>query len=148
MARPSSGVWFKWQYDKSQMQAIKEAGFESVRIFMPYAAKLEETQEQIEDALEAGLSIVVCMWGLNDWASNVAKGEREIANGGSNGEGWGPLALAWKVCAPPRPLTAQPVACSYTYFKSFATSPKHSKSDEPTPTAAGLLQSARLRGAE
>ena len=70
MARPSSGVWFKWQYDKSQMQAIVEAGFASVRIFMPYAAKLEETQEQIEDALEAGLSIVVCMWGLSDWASN------------------------------------------------------------------------------
>ncbi|EOD37943.1 hypothetical protein EMIHUDRAFT_224944 [Emiliania huxleyi CCMP1516] len=97
VATPSSGVWFKWQYDKSQMQAIAEAGFESVRIFMPFSSKMEEKQKQIEDALDAGLSIVVCMWGEWGWSWNVTKGVCEISNGRRNrGEGWGALARAWK----------------------------------------------------
>ena len=36
VASPSSGTWSKSQYEATQMQAIAEAGFESVRVFMPF----------------------------------------------------------------------------------------------------------------
>ena len=118
VANPSSGVWFTWQYEKSQMQAIAEAGFESVRIMMPFNAKMEEKQKQIEDALDAGLSIVVCMWGEWGWSRNVEQGMSEISNGrhqvypdGSvvvTSSGWGALALAWKVCAASLSTVAAP----------------------------------------
>ena len=90
VSRPNSGVWFKIQYNASQMRAIAEAGFESVRIFMPYFANVSETEQQIVDALDNNLAIVVCMWGLNSWPGNVALGERQIA------QKWGDLARRWK----------------------------------------------------
>ena len=90
VSRPSSGAWFKIQYNASQMQAIAEAGFESVRIFMPYFADVRETEQQIIDALDNDLAIVVCMWGLRSWAGNVALGEQQIA------QKWGDLARRWK----------------------------------------------------
>ena len=90
VSRPSSGAWFKIQYHASQMQAIAEAGFESVRIFMPYFADVRETEQQIIDALDNDLAIVVCMWGLRSWAGNVALGEQQIA------QKWGDLARRWK----------------------------------------------------
>ncbi len=90
VSRPSSGAWFKIQHNASQMQAIAEAGFESVRIFMPYFANVRETEQQIIDALDNNLAIVVCMWGLRSWAGNVSLGERQIA------QKWGDLARRWK----------------------------------------------------
>ena len=90
VSRPNSGVWFKVQYNASQMQAIAEAGFESVRIFMPYFANVSETEQQIIDALDNDLAIVVCMWGLNSWPENVFLGERQIA------QKWRDLARRWK----------------------------------------------------
>ena len=90
VSRPSSGAWFKIQYDALQMQTIAEAGFESVRIFMPYFATASETEQQIRDALDHDLAVVVCMWGRSSWASNVSLGEQQIA------QKWGDLARLWK----------------------------------------------------
>ncbi len=90
VSRPSSGAWFKIQYNASQMQAIAEAGFESVRIFMPFYATSSETEQQIIDALDNNLAVVVCMWGLRSWPGNVSQGERQIA------QKWGDLARRWK----------------------------------------------------
>jgi hypothetical protein len=90
VSRPKRGVWFKNQYHVDQMQAIAEVGFESVRIFMPYYADVAETEEQIKDALDNNLAIVVCMWGLGSWANNISSGELQIA------QKWGDLARRWK----------------------------------------------------
>jgi len=90
VSTPSDGVWFKSTYDPNQMKAVAEAGFEAVRVFMPYLADTQRTQEQINDALANNLAISVCMWGMGSWASNPTKGKTDIARK------WGQLASQWK----------------------------------------------------
>ena len=70
-------------------QAIAEAGFESVRVFSSFNANLSQVDAQIDDALSAGLSIVVCLWGLNEWAEDPELGRSQIA------ERWHSLAARW-----------------------------------------------------
>jgi len=141
VATPNSGAWFTWQYEKSQMQAIAEAGFESVRIFMPFASKMEDKQKQIEDALDAGLSIVVCMWGEWGWSWNVEQGVSEISNGRRNrGEGWGALARAWKVY----PQTG----ARYNTIDVPAAAPPSTHTEPTHPACAGLLQTIGFRGTQ
>jgi len=89
VALPDAGVWFKTQYEPAQMQAIAEAGFESVRVFLSFNANLSQVDAQIDDALSAGLSIVVCLWGLNEWAEDPELGRSQIA------ERWHSLAARW-----------------------------------------------------
>ncbi|EOD34853.1 hypothetical protein EMIHUDRAFT_228124 [Emiliania huxleyi CCMP1516] len=89
VALPDAGVWFKTQYEAAQMQAIAEAGFESVRVFSPFNANLSQVDAQIDDALSAGLSIVVCLWGLNEWAEDPELGRSQIV------ERWHSLAARW-----------------------------------------------------
>ncbi len=84
------GAWQKSQYDVVHMQAIAEAGFESVRIFMPYIVDAGNIEVAINDALAYNLSIAVCMWGKNTWPGNVPQAETEIA------DRWGQLADLWK----------------------------------------------------
>lgn len=91
VSTPSSGVWFKTTYNSMQMKAVAEAGFEAVRVFMPYQSMdTNHTQGQIDDALANGLSISVCMWGDGGWANNPTMGQKQI------GEKWGQLATLWK----------------------------------------------------
>jgi len=91
VSTPSSGVWFKTTYDPMQMKAVAEAGFEAVRVFMPYAGgDTNFTQTQIDAALANDLSISVVLWGLGSWSQNPTKGEQQIA------EKWGQLAALWK----------------------------------------------------
>eukprot|EP01047_Picozoa_sp_COSAG01_P078668 COSAG01_NODE_14621_length_1430_cov_176.319309_2_plen_223_part_00 len=90
VSSPDSGMWMKSQYEPAQMQAIAEAGFESVRVFMPYAKNINDTQAQIDDALSNNLSIIVCMWGLPQWSRNYQLGKTDIA------QRWGQLASLWK----------------------------------------------------
>ena len=78
------------------MKAIAEAGFESVRLIVPYPLTLDSVknplgiQDQINDAFANKLSIVICIWGLNTWSTDVSKGKTDIA------ERWGQLARLWK----------------------------------------------------
>ena len=67
---PSAGVWPKVQHDVAQFQAAANAGFTSVRVFMPFRSGTEETEQQIVDALANDLAIVICMWGNSAWAKN------------------------------------------------------------------------------
>jgi len=90
VSNPNNGVWPKIQYDAAQMQAIAEAGFDSVRVFIPYSADAGSTEQQIKDALSHDLAIVVCMWGMHSWSQNPRKGEQQIA------DKWRELAEAWK----------------------------------------------------
>ena len=63
---PTRGVWPKIQYEEGLFKSIREAGFESVRIF----EKGLESKDQIEDALKNDLAIVVCLWGNKKWAKD------------------------------------------------------------------------------
>ena len=83
---PTRGVWPKIQYEEGLFKSIREAGFESVRIF----EKGLESKDQIEDALKNDLAIVVCLWGNKKWAKDPKTGAKELA------EKWSSLAEAWK----------------------------------------------------
>ncbi len=88
---PSSGVWPKVAYDVAQFQAAANAGFKSVRVFMPFRADIEEIEGQIIDALSNDLAIVLCMWGKSSWAKkDIEFGAEQIA------KRWGELARVWK----------------------------------------------------
>lgn len=52
---PDKGVWPKIQHDAAQFQAAADAGFESVRVFMPSGADHKSTEQQIKDALSNDL---------------------------------------------------------------------------------------------
>ena len=88
---PENGVWFKVQHEHGHFKAAADAGFESVRIFMPFQANIESKEAQIKDALEHNLAVVICMWGSYTWSKeDITKGTREIA------ARWGELAKRWK----------------------------------------------------
>ena len=87
---PDRGVWTKIQHDAAQFQATADAGFESVRVFMPASADHKSTEQQIKDALSSDLAIVVCMWGTHAWSRNTNLGAKHIA------DKWRELAMAWK----------------------------------------------------
>jgi hypothetical protein len=90
VANKHGGLGPKVQYDKAQMQAIAEAGFESVRVMLPYSIDADDTDAQISDALANGLSISVVMWGSGAWNMDPSLGQKQIA------EKWGQLARRWK----------------------------------------------------
>lgn len=83
---PTHGVWPKIQYEKGLFKSIKEAGFESVRIF----EKGLKSKDQIEDAIANDLAIVVCLWGNKKWAEDSEMGAKALA------DRWRVMAEAWK----------------------------------------------------
>jgi len=88
---PFSGSFPKVIHERAHMQAIREAGFESVRIFLPYSAGgYLEFESRIQDALDYNLAVVVCMWGNGTWSGDINTGTIQIA------ERWGAIANAWK----------------------------------------------------
>ena len=89
-AHPDHGVWPKIQHDAEQFRAAAQAGFESVRVFLPFRADPVSTEQQIRDALANDLAIVICMWGSPAWSRNPSEGEREIERR------WGELAERWQ----------------------------------------------------
>jgi len=86
-----SGVYPKVQYERAHMEAIKEAGFESVRIYLPFTADYTEFETRIQDALDYNLAIVVCMWGK--WQAWMDGSDADIAEFSNK---WGAIANAWK----------------------------------------------------
>ena len=92
-----SGTFDKLIHERAHMQAISEAGFESVRIFLPYSAGATghvHFEQRIQDALDFDLAVVICMWGKgwgdDSWANKPEQGAREIA------DRWGKIADDWK----------------------------------------------------
>ena len=56
---PQNGVCFKVQHDAAHFRAAAEAGFQSVRVFMPYYGDIKSKEAQIVEALDNDLAIVV-----------------------------------------------------------------------------------------
>ena len=77
---PQNGVWFKVRHDVAHFRAAADAGFQSVRVFMPYYGDIKSKEAQIVEALGNDLAIVVCMWGLNSWSEkDISVGIEQIA---------------------------------------------------------------------
>ncbi|MDP6746756.1 MAG: cellulase family glycosylhydrolase [Candidatus Poribacteria bacterium] len=88
---PQNGVWFKVQHDAAHFRAAADAGFQSVRVFMPYYGDIKSMEAQIVEALDNDLAIVVCMWGLNSWSQkDISVAIEQIA------KRWRHLARLWK----------------------------------------------------
>ena len=87
-----SGSYPKVIHERAHMQAISEAGFESVRIFLPYSAgEFSKFESRIQDALDFNLAVVVCMWGKwKAWMGGTNADINEFSNR------WGAIANAWK----------------------------------------------------
>ena len=87
-----SGSYPKVIHERAHMQAISEAGFESVRIFLPYSAGgFSEFESRIQDALDYNLAVVVCMWGKWEaWMGGTDTDLNEFSNR------WAAIADAWK----------------------------------------------------
>tara|TARA_B100000427_G_C15499518_1_gene591369 strand:- start:338 stop:1903 length:1566 start_codon:yes stop_codon:yes gene_type:complete len=89
-AHSDSGVWSKIQHDSAHFKAVVDAGFDSVRVFLPVHANYESTEKQIKDALSNKLAIVVCLWGSSVWSTNPQLGEQQIV------DKWKKLTEVWK----------------------------------------------------
>ena len=92
---PSSANFDKLMHERGHMQAISEAGFTSVRFFIPYGAPdFTKYEQRIQDALDYNLAVVVGMWGQgwgdNAWHKNPSNGATQIANR------WRTIATRWK----------------------------------------------------
>jgi len=66
-------------YDPAQYDAVKAAGFQSVRFFVVAGKDPAIYKTRIEDALDRGLAVVICLWGSGQWASKPKEGIREFA---------------------------------------------------------------------
>lgn len=91
VSMPAGGPWIKVQHERAHMQAIKEAGFESVRIFMPFNSNINEYEQRIQDALDYNLAVVLCLWGHYQWHNNNIE-----VSSGQIADFWGNLADKWK----------------------------------------------------
>lgn len=91
VSMPASGTWEKVQHEPGHMEAINHAGFESVRIFMPFYESIESTEQRIIDAFDYNLTVVICLWGLEAWSSSSIEAVRnQLA------ARWRELAKAWR----------------------------------------------------
>jgi len=117
-ALPSIGVWPKIQHDVAQFQAAADAGFETVRVFLPFRSDIKIIEEQIDDALSNNLAIVVCMWGSREWSKNPDLGEQQIA------DKWRELGSVAETCT----RAANPI--------------------RPSPTPCGAIRTVRLQPAQ
>lgn len=78
------------QYERAHMQAISEAGFESVRFFISYDSDFNEYETRIQDALDYDLVVVVGIWGANEWSTMaIDVAAAQLA------DRWKTIAQAW-----------------------------------------------------
>ncbi len=72
------GSPIKVLYDPAQYDAVKAAGFQSVRFFVIAGKDPAIYKTRIEDALDRGLAVVLCLWGSSQWASKPKEGLRQF----------------------------------------------------------------------
>ncbi len=68
----------KWIYEEAQLDAIKDAGFTSIRIFVVAMQDPSIYKTLINDALERDLAVLICLWGDTRWVSDPKKGLDEF----------------------------------------------------------------------
>jgi len=64
--------------DPAQYDAVKAAGFQSVRFFISAGKDPAIYKTRIEDALDRGLAVVICLWGNGQWASKPKEGKQKF----------------------------------------------------------------------
>ena len=69
----------KMLYDPAQYDAVKAAGFQSVRFFVGAGRDPAIYKTRIEDALDRGLAVVICLWGNRQWALKPREGMQQFA---------------------------------------------------------------------
>jgi len=62
---PTQAVPNKVLYDPAYFDAVRSAGFESVRFFINYTATPGIYAQIVKDAIDKGLVVVLCMWARN-----------------------------------------------------------------------------------
>jgi len=67
-------------YDPAQYDAVKAAGFRSVRFFVGAGSDPAIYKARIRDALDRGLAVVICMWGNARWGAKPKEGIGQFAN--------------------------------------------------------------------
>lgn len=68
---PSASNFEKTMHEPKHMETIATAGFTNVRFFIAYATNDFTTYRQrVQDALDNDLSVMICMWGPNGWATS------------------------------------------------------------------------------
>jgi hypothetical protein len=77
---PEEGSPVKVMYDPAQCDAIKAAGFQSVRIYVVAGRDPAAYKTMIEDALDRGLAVVISMWGNGQWAAKPKEGRQEFVS--------------------------------------------------------------------
>ncbi|MEM7477750.1 MAG: cellulase family glycosylhydrolase [Planctomycetota bacterium] len=77
---PEPGSPDKFLYEPAQYDAVKAAGFKSVRFCISAADDPAVYEVRINDAFDRGLVVVICMWGSDNWASNPDEGLDEFVS--------------------------------------------------------------------
>jgi len=65
-------------YDPAQYDAVKAAGFRSVRLYVVGERDPANYQRMIRDALDRELAVVISFWGKGQWASKPKEGIHEF----------------------------------------------------------------------
>ena len=65
-------------YDPAQYDAVKAAGFHSIRFFVGAGEDPAIYKTRIQDAFDRDLAVVICLWGSGQWASKPKEGIQEF----------------------------------------------------------------------
>jgi hypothetical protein len=66
---PEGGPPMKVLYEPAQYDAVKAAGFQSVRFYVVAGRDPAIYKSRMEDALDRGLAVVISLWGSGGWVS-------------------------------------------------------------------------------
>lgn len=72
------GPPMKVLHDPAQYDAVRAAGFQSIRIYVVAMREPAVYKTRIDDALDRGLAVVISMWGKGQWASKPKGGIQEF----------------------------------------------------------------------
>lgn len=79
VSQPEGGPAVKVVYDPAHYDAVKAAGFQSVRFFISVGRNPAIYRKRIQDALDRDLAVVVCLWGSPGWAQQPREGIERFA---------------------------------------------------------------------
>lgn len=77
-AEPEGGSPIKVLHDPAQYDAVKAAGFQSVRFYIVAGRDPATYQARIQDALDRGLVVLISLWGSGSWATQPEEGVQEF----------------------------------------------------------------------
>jgi len=78
VASREEGSPIKVLYEPAQYDAVKSAGFQSVRFYVVAGRDPASYKRRVDDALHRGLAVVISLWGNSRWASKPKEGLQEF----------------------------------------------------------------------